>query len=207
MAPATPHSGESFLVNVPESFGLVSSRKSFWLACTVMLAVSRALSNALTLFTATEPPMASPSISGVTDLDTSNVWMSSEGITSRATERTPDSGEGIFKPLMVTLFKLGSIPRMPTKRPSPWSRSIDKPGKRCNDSAAFWSGNCPIASADTIDEIRSDVRCWFMALAWPLRWPRTKISSMVSPLPNSTAARAMPLSVTFIACVTVSSPR
>ena len=192
---------------MPDSFGLVLSTKSFWLACTVTLAVSRALSNALTLFTATEPPMASPSISGVTDFDTSNVWMSSEGITSSATERTPDSGEGIFRPLMVTLLRFGSIPRIPTKRPSPWSRSIERPGKRCSDSAAFWSGNWPIASAETIDEIRSDTRCWLMALACPLRWPRTRISSMVLPLPNSTAARAIPLSVTLIVCVTVSSPR
>ena len=47
-----------------------------------------------------------------------------------------------------------SRPRIRTLVPWPFSRSICTPGRRCSDSAMFWSGNLPMSSAVTDSMIR-----------------------------------------------------
>ena len=65
-----------------------------------------------------------------------------------------------------------------------------------------------MASAETIDEMRSDTRCWLMALAWPLRCPFTRISAMALPLSDSAmTGETMPVSVTLTTSVTGCAPR
>ncbi len=118
-------------------------------------------------------------MSGVTVLTTSSDSSRSEEITSRLTARESSSGPGTRMPLMLVVLSAASRPRTTTKRPSPWSRSSDTPGRRCRDSATFWSGNWPIASAETIETRLSEACCWLSAAAWPAACPITRIVSSV----------------------------
>ena len=111
--------------------------------------------------------MPSPSMSGVSVLLTSMPEISSDGITSSATWRASFSADGTRTPPMLTALRLGSMPRTTMKRPSPWSRAIDTPGRRCTASVTFWSGNWPMPSADTTLRKLSALRCWLIADAWP----------------------------------------
>ena len=97
------------------------------------------------------PPIASPSWSGVSVLVTSRLSTKSEGMTSRATFRRSLSGAGTFRPLMLATLSCGSMPRTPTKRPSPWSRSMNTPLILCRASLTFSSGNWPIESLVTTE--------------------------------------------------------
>ena len=104
-------------------------------------------------------------MSGVRVFTTANDCTSSEGKTSNATPRRSLSGAGTKVPLMVTAFKSAPKPRTETKRPSPWSRSVDTPGIRCKASAALSSGNCPMPSACTTLLIWSARFCSLSALS------------------------------------------
>src|SRR4051812_47334896 len=61
--------------------------------------------------------------------------------------------------------------------PWPLERSIETPGRRCSDSATFWSGNLPISSADTDSMIWFDSRLFCSASASEARKPVTITSS------------------------------
>ena len=112
-------------------------------------------------------------MSGVRVLTTVSDCTSSAGSTSRATARRSLSGEGTRVPLMLTLFRSGPRPRTLTKRPSPWSRSTDTPGKRCSASAAFSSGNWATPSACTTLSTLSERRCSFSDRSMLAAWPTT----------------------------------
>lgn len=195
--------GESFLVNVLESFGLVLLCKLFWLVCMVMFVVFRVLLNVFIFFIVIELLMVFLFILGVIDLDIFNVWMSFEGIMLRVIECMFDLGEGIFKLLMVMLFKLGLILCMLMKWFLFWFCLIDKLGKCCNDLVVFWFGNCLMVFVDIIDEIWFDVCCWFMVFVWLFCWLCIKILLMVLLLLNFMVVCVMLLFVIFIVCVIV----
>ena len=148
-----------------DSFGLVSHCSGFALACALALSLRPRESKAEALLMLTEPPMPSPSMSGVMDLLTSRADNSSDGMTSSATERLSFSGAGTLTPLMVVTMRFGSMPRMPTNRPSPWSRSRNTPETRCSASETLRSGNWPMSVADTTETMPSAARCWFSAAA------------------------------------------
>ena len=121
-------------------------------------------------------------MSGVSDFTTVSDSSSSEGITSRATARRSDSGAGTWMPLTFTAFRSGARPRTRTKRPSPWSRSMDTPGRRCKDSETLLSGNWPMASALTVVSMLSAARWLASALSMLAAWPITlTVSSLPSP--------------------------
>ena len=82
-------------------------------------------------------------------------------ITSIGAARPPPScsGDPICTPLIVTLFSAGLIPRICTKRPSPFSTSMDTPGRRLSDSPTLRSGNCPSSSAPSAS-IRRESICF-----------------------------------------------
>ena len=78
------------------------------------------MSNALSVSMLIEAPIALASMSGRTALTTSRREIRSAGTASIDTPRVPNSaGVPITWPLRVTLFKLASMPRTTTKRPSP----------------------------------------------------------------------------------------
>jgi hypothetical protein len=66
---------------------------------------------------------------------------------------------------------------MRTLVPWPFSRSICTPGRRCSDSAMFWSGNLPMSSAVTDSMIRFEFFFRFRAFASEARKPVTMTSS------------------------------
>ena len=55
--------------------------------------------------------------------------------------------ERASRPFKRTREKSGPSPRIEMRRPSPLSRSIETPGRRCRDSARLASGNLPMSSA------------------------------------------------------------
>ena len=115
-----------------------------------------------------EPPNASASISGVTALFTSMVWIISEGIKSIWTLRLSLSADGILLPFRVTEFNCGDKPRTITFLASPWSICIVIPGIRLIASPMFASGNLPTWSVDTMLVIFCLFFCVLRALDCPL---------------------------------------
>ena len=78
------------------------------------------MSKALSVAMLIEAPIALASMSGRTALTTSRREIRSAGTASIDTPRVPNSaGVPITWPLRVTLFRLASMPRTTTKRPSP----------------------------------------------------------------------------------------
>ena len=125
----------------------------------------------------TEPPMASPSISGVRVLFTRMVCTISEGIRSICTLRLSPSAEGMRLPLSVTEFNSEARPRTMMLRASPWSFCMVMPGTRFSASPMLESGKRPTWSAEiTLVTLRL-VFCWLNALACPRAWsPMTTTS-------------------------------
>ena len=99
-------------------------------------------------------------MSGVNALLTSTLSIISVGKKSNAVARlvVSSSAVGIRSPFKEAELHCAGKPRTATKRPSPWSRSIDTPGKRCTASAALRSGSFPMPSAEIAFTIRFELR-------------------------------------------------
>ena len=135
-----------------------------------------------------DPPIASASISGVSALITSTVWIISAGIMSNWLLLVLASAEGILSPLMVAELKLDGVPRTCPNLASPISLYTAIPGTRFNASPIFESGNFPTWS-DEITLLIFDLFFWlFNALACPDKeLPITSISLPTNvPTDNST---------------------
>ena len=128
-----------------------------------------------------DPPMASASISEVTTLLTSMVWIISAGIRSSCTLRVSPSAEGMRLPLMVTELRSADVPRTCPKRASPWSYCTLIPEIRFSASPMFESGNLPTWSAETTFLMPRLLFCELMARRCPWKAPPITISCNSTP--------------------------
>ncbi len=101
---------------------------------------------------------------------------------SSGVRRPPSStsGEPNWTPLMVTLFRVGLMPRIWTYRPSPFSTSMETPGNRFSASPRLLSGSRPSSSTP-----RASMVCWAsrfssIALSRARSVPVTMTSSRVA---------------------------
>src|SRR6185437_6475182 len=83
--------------------------------------------------------------------------------------RTVTSTDGTFTPLIVRLFRRGSVPRICTYLPSPSSRSRETLGRRPTASATFVLGRLVITPAGSTCTILGDIRSTLTASACPCR--------------------------------------
>ena len=127
------------------------------------------------------PPMASPSISDVTTLDTSIVCTISAGIRSSCTLRVSPSAEGKRLPFTVTEVRSALVPRTCPKRASPWSYCTLIPLIRFSASPIFESGNLPTWSALTTLVTPIELFCICSARLCPENAPLTFTSASSTP--------------------------
>ena len=84
------------------------------------------------------------------------------------------------RPFHIAGENAGPRPRTEISLPSPLSRVIDTPGRRCKDSATFSSGNLLISSAEIASTIPSADLFISSALFKLARIPVTTTSSIIS---------------------------
>ena len=125
----------------------------------------------------TDPPIASPSMSGVIDLFTSIVWIIPEGIKSNCTFLLFPSADGILSPLSVTELRPAANPLITTFLASPISPCMDTPETLLRTSPTLLSGNLPTWSAEIILVTFRSAFCWFNPFTIPLEYPETTISA------------------------------
>ena len=114
---------------------------------------------AFKIFKLIDPPNASPSISGVGDLNSSIPDRSSGEMSERSTDLSVPDVEGNLTPFMDMAVNFGSNPLTTTLDPSPPSLLMATPGRRDMASAALTSGSSLIFSADTKLAMASELSC------------------------------------------------
>ena len=100
------------------------------------------------------------------------------------------------RPFHIEGENAGPRPRTEISLPSPLSRVIDTPGKRCKDSATFSSGNLLISSAEIASTIPSADLFISSALFKLARIPVTTTSSII---PSDCASAAPPVAASAAA--------
>ena len=109
------------------------------------------MSNGRAVLIATEPAMPPSSSEATGDLWTVTVWISSEAKMSNSTSRPP-LPDAVASLLIDTKVYSDGKPRTLTRVPSPRSRSMVTPGRRCNASDRFCSGKSEMSVATMLSE-------------------------------------------------------
>lgn len=140
----------------------------FWLICVLSVVVWFLWLNVFIFFILIVLLMVLVFILDVIDLDIFSVWISFDGIIFSVIECILVFGDGIFRLLMVMLFRFGLILWMLIKWFLFWLCFIERFGKCCSDFVVFWFGNWLMVLVDIIDLMLLVICCWLIVFVWLL---------------------------------------